>query len=149
MPRLYRSAVLTAVALLLAFAGTAEARIGETFKQCVARYGEPTEDKELGRLRRVEFQKEGVHILAAFTAADKCCHIRYYVPKDGITAAEVYALLRKNHDGKWLFTRREKSLSWCTEDGWYEAEFELGLSITTMEFYDGKHDARRPDLSGF
>ena len=143
---------------LLVLPRIAQCRIGETFEECKARYGNPVEAKK----DAASFLKNGMTVSAHF-AGGKVDEISYYKrdPKDSRksvspTDAEVSILLQVNapdtswqlelahrHDALWR--NKEKGLSA------FRTPQALTISIADPIAYKSHHErkAAARDLEGF
>ena len=127
--------LLPSLIALFTFMPGAQARIGETFDQCKARYGEPFGEVKEGE--RVTFRKSGFFVQVAFYQgkADMIGYIKFggdgeQPALDGsaqpMSENEISIFLNVNSGGRvW---RTESSLgiryTWVTEDGRLGAYYE-------------------------
>ena len=136
-----RNIRIVIVLVLLAFATTATARIGETLAQCQVRYG-----KEIRRADgRAVFIKTGFYIMVSFYEgkADSILFRKVEqnildIPVE-ISPNEMQNLLKQNGGGKtWKETNEIlMGSSWATEDGGLLAGYhamEHILYIFTLDF---------------
>lgn len=130
-----------AAAIVLAgliMASAAQARLGETRKECIARYGEPVSDTPVF----VTFHSAQFSMLIRF-ADDKAAYIQIW-KHDGLKDAalsdqEVLLLLEANGGGKQWKARSRPSGEkvWITEDGERYAIYDDAkrhLTITMKAF---------------
>lgn len=82
-----------AILLTLLLCVTAQARLGETPAECVARYGDPIKtDKEA---MTIGFQKEGIFIMCVFHEG-KCASIAFKKPEGDFSETEIVTLREAN-----------------------------------------------------
>ena len=81
-------------------ASPAFARLGETRDQVLARYGTPTETKDMGKIESLHFKKSGFTVFVEI-AKDTGKAVQIYYWKDKPFApAQVTELLSRNSEGK-------------------------------------------------
>ena len=96
-----RAAVAVGIVVLAGMvASPAFARLGETREQVLARYGTPTETKDLGMFESLHFKKGAVTVFVEI-AKDTGKAVQVYYWKDTPFApAQVAELLSRNAEGK-------------------------------------------------
>jgi len=117
---------IIASALLFAFfaVATAHARIGESFDQCVKRYGEPVTanmkllDQRTG-LEIKQFKKEGVLVKVIFNS-DKAVYVEYdYTAlklETGESSANIIKKLLDSNGKDWTADKSSIDREWLLED---------------------------------
>lgn len=149
--------------LMFVFSHQCLARIGETFDQCVKRYGEPV--KILKEDRSVAFRKGNMAIIAAMDKDKKCWAIFYQkctddgVPGEELDDTEITSLKSANAgSASWKANTaiEFRSRSWkCDEKKLYASWhiFDRVLAITTEEwrksFAEKDAQEKRERLKGF
>jgi hypothetical protein len=148
--------------LALLFTHTAQARLGETPVECVARYGQPVHKDTANQL--LLFHRAGFAIAASFHEG-KCDTIGFTklernaidIPEK-ITPAEVETLLNSNgSDQPWTPTKQEGlNLEWHRQDGAVIARYNtidrLFMIATTAALQRSSQAAAAKDkanLEGF
>jgi len=117
--------------LLITLASSCYGRIGETFQECVERYGEPTKESA----RTTTFEKNRITITVTFFGAEKKVgYLVYLASSDKLGTEEVKRLIKLNAPDKTWGPVMEaiehfpmlKSFESQTLDGGLHAE---GLSV--------------------
>ncbi|MFA6293114.1 MAG: hypothetical protein WC637_15120 [Victivallales bacterium] len=117
---------MTIAVLILSFftAAVAEARIGETFDQCVKRYGAPVAsnaklfDQRTG-LAISQFKKEGVPLKVIFNSG-KAVYVEYDYStlklETGEASANIIKRLLDSNGKDWAFDKSSIDREWLLED---------------------------------
>lgn len=72
----------TVVVIVFLSSSICLARIGESRKDCLKRYGDPVRTQELKDVKILEFEVESVHIYVEIDPNTDCCdYISYSIPK--------------------------------------------------------------------
>jgi len=111
------AAVVGIVVLAGMVASPAFARLGETREQALARYGTPTETKDLGKIESLHFKK-GAFTVFVEIAKDTGKAVQIYYWKDTPFApAQVAELLSRNAEGRLWDQSPYDALSARRSDG--------------------------------
>ena len=126
-----------------------EARIGETYEECVARYGEPNGRSGITHT----FSKGAFTVHASFSEDGKCQMLRI-IPHEagGIPKATIEAMLAANSDGAaWVELTPERGVRlWrLGEQDRFASYDEKMLLIGTMVLVDKKAEDDKAKASGF
>jgi len=140
----------------------AQARIGETPDQLVARYGQPlneVDQKAEGdkiALAHVTFQKGGFQIEVTITGGLSTQESYKKINKESITVDEARTLLTANAGGyNWSAPQKTASAIIWTRDDNASAELTSDGSLTirsrqiVVEEATAKHFEKNPSLEGF
>ena len=154
--------VLLASALIVTVSATAQARLGETPDQLVARYGQPlneVDQKPDGAkipLARVSFQKGGFEITVTITNGLSVQEIFKKLNGEPITVPEARILLNANAQGlEWNAPRQTSdALIWTRDDNAVAQLSSDGSMIIrsrelAVQEAVAKHLEQRPTLEGF
>jgi hypothetical protein len=154
-------ALLTFV-FILCVTVTAQARLGESADQLVARYGQPLSENDQKRegdkiaLADVIFQKGGFRIEVTVTDGISVAEVFSKLNSDPLTVNEVRTLLNDNSQGyDWQAPQVDKGEEWWTRDDNATAHLaqDGSLTIKSKELVAKENAAKkletRPSLEGF
>lgn len=105
--------LLLLLCLFLSFSLSAHARIGESFDQCIQRYGEPV---QRAGTQTLFFKKSGISITCAFRES-RCVQISYkkLEPKARFTSHEV-DILRTANGSNWKLQQSDSSYTYMRNE---------------------------------
>ncbi len=134
--------------LILLLPALAQARLGETHEQCVARYGSPTEeipDFAIGSMKVLGsiFQKDGLEIFAIFVDG-RAIQVAYSRrPAADLPAAQIQTLLTDNAAGEtWRVLSTDATPNyWETSRSYAVHDANLRqLIFTNRDYFDRLQD---------
>jgi hypothetical protein len=157
-----RFAPLVTVVFLLGVTATAQARLGESAAQLVARYGQPLKEDDQKAsgdqiaLSQVVFQKGGIRIYVTITNGISAAENYRKINGEPFTIPEITLLLNANTqgygweapqdiNGEKVWTRDDRATAFLAADG----TFTLKSPELTAAEVTAKKEAVHPTLDGF
>ena len=102
--------ILLTIALALSASTMAEARIGYTLKECIAKYGRPIQKAQEGLATEYYFRVEGFHLSATLFEGKTC--IMRYVPDNPLTDLQAMEVLQRNSPTTWKNGVEKRDMRW-------------------------------------